>query len=119
MKSGLSIAMNDIEEPPGRVKILKESDEKVSLIEDQFNRGLITEGEKYEGTVQVWMETTDKVAEDMSRALDPYGSVYMMATSGGKGNISQIRQMGGRGGLMTEPSGRIIDFPLKSSLGEG
>jgi DNA-directed RNA polymerase subunit beta' len=111
--------MNDIEEPPGRVKILKESDEKVSLIEDQFNRGLITEGEKYEGTVQVWMEATDKVAEDMTRALDPYGSVYMMATSGAKGNLSQIRQMAGMRGLMTDPSGRIIDFPIKSSLRDG
>jgi DNA-directed RNA polymerase subunit beta' len=118
-KSGISIAMDDIEEPPGRAKILKESDEKVSLIEDQFNRGLITEGEKYESTVQVWMDTTDKVAEDMSRALDPYGSVYMMATSGAKGNISQIRQMAGMRGLMTDPSGRIIDFPIKSSLRDG
>jgi DNA-directed RNA polymerase subunit beta' len=118
-KSGISIAMNDIEEPPGRVTILKESDEKVSLIEDQFNRGLITEGEKYEGTVQVWMEATDKVAEDMTRALDPYGSVYMMATSGAKGNLSQIRQMAGMRGLMTDPSGRIIDFPIKSSLRDG
>jgi DNA-directed RNA polymerase subunit beta' len=111
--------MNDIEEPPGRVKLLKESDEKVSLIEDQFNRGLITEDEKYESTVEVWMEATDKVAEDMSRALDPYGSVYMMATSGAKGNISQIRQMAGMRGLMTDPSGRIIDFPIKSSLRDG
>jgi DNA-directed RNA polymerase subunit beta' len=118
-KSGISIAMNDIEEPPGRVKLLKESDEKVGLIEDQFNRGLITEGEKYESTVQVWMEATDKVAEDMSRALDPYGSVYMMATSGAKGNISQIRQMAGMRGLMTDPTGRIIDFPIKSSLRDG
>jgi len=118
-KSGISIAMNDIEEPPGRFKLLKESDEKVSLIEDQFNRGLITEDEKYESTVQVWMEATDKVAEDMSRALDPYGSVYMMATSGAKGNISQISQMAGMRGLMTDPSGRIIDFPIKSSLRDG
>jgi DNA-directed RNA polymerase subunit beta' len=80
---------------------------------------LITEGEKYENTVQVWMEATDKVTEDISHALDPYGSVYMMATSGAKGNISQIRQMAGMRGLMTDPSGRIIDFPIKSSLRDG
>jgi DNA-directed RNA polymerase subunit beta' len=118
-KSGISIAMNDIEEPPERVKLLKEADEKVSLIEDQFDRGLITEDEKYEGTVQVWMEATDKITEDISRSLEPYGSVYMMATSGAKGNISQIRQMAGMRGLMTDPSGRIIDFPIKSSLRDG
>jgi DNA-directed RNA polymerase subunit beta' len=118
-KSGLSIAMNDIEEPPDRVKLLKESDEKVKLIDDQYESGLITEDEKYESTVQVWMDTTDKVTEDISRSLDPYGSVYMMATSGAKGNISQIRQMAGMRGLMTDPSGRIIDFPIKSSLRDG
>ena len=118
-KSGVSIAMDDIEESPERVKLLKEADEKVSLIEDQLNHGLITEGEKYESTVKVWMEATDKITEDISRALDPYGSVYMMATSGAKGNISQIRQMAGMRGLMTDPSGRIIDFPIKSSLRDG
>jgi len=118
-KSGVSIAMDDIEESPGRFKLLKEADEKVSLIEDQLNHGLITEGEKYESTVQVWMEATDKITEDISQALDPSGSVYMMATSGAKGNISQIRQMAGLRGLMTDPSGRIIDFPIKSSLRDG
>jgi DNA-directed RNA polymerase subunit beta' len=118
-KSGLSIAMNDIEEPPNRVKLLKESEEKVKLIDDQYNGGLITEDEKYEGTVKVWMDTTNKVTEDISRSLDPYGSVYMMATSGAKGNISQITQMAGMRGLMTDPSGRIIDFPIKSSLRDG
>jgi DNA-directed RNA polymerase subunit beta' len=118
-KSGISIAMDDIEEPPDRFNLLKESDEKVSLIEDQFNHGLITEDERYENAVQVWMEATDKITENISQALDPYGSIYMMATSGAKGNISQIRQMAGMRGLMTDPSGRIIDFPIKSSLRDG
>jgi len=118
-KSGISIAMNDIEEPPNKVKLLKEADEQLSLIEDQFNHGLIDEDEKYEKTVQVWMEATDKITKDVSRALDPYGSVYMMATSGAKGNISQITQMAGIRGLMHDPAGRIIDFPIRSSLRDG
>jgi DNA-directed RNA polymerase subunit beta' len=118
-KSGISIAMDDIEEPPNKVSILGEADEQVSLIEDQFNSGLITEDEKYETTVQVWMEATDKIADDISQALDPYGSIYMMARSGAKGNISQIRQMAGMRGLMTDPSGRIIDFPIRSSFRNG
>ncbi len=118
-KSGISIAMDDIEESPNRSKLLTESDEQVGLIEDQFNHGLITEDERYESTVQVWMEATDKITEDISQALDPHGSIYMMATSGAKGNISQIRQMAGLRGLMTDPSGRIIDFPIKSSLRDG
>ncbi|MFP3899147.1 MAG: DNA-directed RNA polymerase subunit beta' [Dehalococcoidia bacterium] len=118
-KSGISISMDDIEEPPGRRKLLQETEEKMRLIEDQFDHGLITEDEKYENTVQLWMEATDKVTEDISQTLDPYGSIYMMATSGAKGNISQIRQMAGMRGLMTDPSGRIIDFPIKSSLRDG
>ncbi|MFO7997245.1 MAG: DNA-directed RNA polymerase subunit beta', partial [Dehalococcoidia bacterium] len=108
-----------IEEPPERAKILKEAEEQVSLIENQFDHGLITDDEKYESVVQVWMEATDKITENISQTLDPYGSVYMMATSGAKGNISQIRQMAGMRGLMTDPSGRIIDFPIKASLRGG
>ena len=118
-KSGISIAMGDMEEPPSRSKLLKEADAHTLLIESQFNRGLITEGEKYESTVREWMETTDKITEDISRSLDPHGGIYMMATSGAKGNISQIRQMAGMRGLMTDPSGRIIDFPIKSSFRDG
>jgi len=118
-KSGISIAMDDIEQPPAKSKLLKDADARVSLIEDQFNRGLITEGEKYENTVREWMETTDKITEDISQSLDLQGGIYMMATSGAKGNISQIRQMAGMRGLMTDPSGRIIDFPIKSSFRDG
>ncbi len=118
-KSGISIAMDDIEEPPARSKLLGEADEQIRLIESQFNRGLITEDEKYENTVRLWMETTDKITEDISQSLDPHGGIYMMATSGAKGNISQIRQMAGMRGLMTDPSGRIIDFPIRSSFRDG
>ena len=118
-KSGISIAMNDIIEPPGKAKLLKEADELVSMAEDQFNRGFITEDERYESVVQVWMETTDKVTEDVSQSLDRYGGIYMMATSGAKGNISQIRQLTGMRGLMTDPSGKIIDFPIRSSFRDG
>ena len=118
-KSGISIAMNDIIEPPGKAKLLKEADKLVSMAEDQFNRGFITEDERYESVVQVWMETTDKVTEDVSQSLDRYGGIYMMATSGAKGNISQIRQLAGMRGLMTDPSGKIMEFPIRSSFREG
>ncbi len=118
-KSGISIAMNDIEEPPGKTKLLEEADKLVNVTEDQFNRGFITDDERYENTVQIWMETSDKIAEDISQSLDCYGGIYMMATSGAKGNISQIRQMAGMRGLMTDPAGKIIDFPIKSSFRDG
>jgi len=118
-KSGTTIAMSDIEVPRSKPELLKEAEASTAVLENQYNRGLITEDEKYHGVVRVWTETTDKIADAISKSLDRYGGIYIMATSGAKGNISQIRQMAGIRGLMTNPSGIIIDFPIKSSFREG
>jgi DNA-directed RNA polymerase subunit beta' len=118
-KSGITVAMNDIEIPQSKPKLLEEAEERINILTNQYQRGLITEDERYDAAVGVWMETTDRITEDISQTLDRYGGIYMMATSGAKGNISQIRQMAGMRGLMTDPSGKIIDFPIKSSLREG
>jgi DNA-directed RNA polymerase subunit beta' len=118
-KSGVSMAMNDLEEPASKREIITEAERRVDVIRDDFERGLITEDERYEGTVQAWMETTDKITEAVEQSLDTYGGIYMMVTSGAKGNISQISQMVGMRGLMTDPMGKIIDFPIKSSFREG
>ncbi len=105
--------------PQSKAKLIEAAEEKIAIIESQFNRGLITEDERYNGIVGAWMETTDNITNTISTTLDRYGGIYMMATSGAKGNISQIRQMAGMRGLMTDPSGKIIEFPIKSSLREG
>jgi len=118
-KSGTTIAMSDIKVPQSKPKLLEEAEERTAIIETQYHRGLITEDERYNGIIEVWTETTDRITDTISKTLDRYGSIYMMATSGAKGNISQIRQMAGMRGLMTNPSGRIIDFPIKSGLREG
>ena len=118
-KSGTTIAMSDIKVPQNKPKLLEEAEERIAIIDSQYRRGLITEDEKYSGNIEVWMETTDKLTDAISETFDRYGGVYMMAASGAKGNISQIRQMAGMRGLMTNPSGNIIDFPIKSSLREG
>jgi len=118
-KSGTTIAMSDIQVPPSKPKLLEEAAERISIIESQYNKGLITEDEKYNNTIGIWMETTDRITDIIAQTLDRYGGVYMMATSGAKGNISQIRQMAGMRGLMTDPAGKIIDFPIKSGLREG
>ena len=81
--------------------------------------GLITEQERYDASISIWSKTTDRVQELIEEQLDQYGSVYMMASSGAKGNIAQIRQMAGMRGLMTDPAGRIIDLPIRSSFREG
>ncbi len=118
-KSGISIAMDDIRVPAKKAKILEEADERMAIIENQYQRGLITEDERYNSIIEVWMGTTDRLTSAINESLDKNGSIYMMATSGAKGNISQIRQLIGMRGLMTNPAGKIIDFPIKSSLREG
>ena len=118
-KSGTTIAMSDLEVPEVKAKLLEEAEERTAIIESQYNKGLITEDERYSGVVGVWMETTDRVADATAESLDPYGSIYMMATSGAKGNMTQIRQMAGMRGMMVNPSGKIIEFPIKSSFSEG
>jgi len=118
-RSGSSIAMNDIEAPKGKKKILDEVDRRVAEVDKQFQRGLITDDERYTGTVELWSEATNKVTDAIAESLDRYGSIYLMATSGAKGNIAQIRQMAGMRGLITDPSGKIIDFPIRSSFREG
>ncbi len=118
-RSGTTIAMSDIQVPDSKPELIEAAEARVKIIENQYHRGLITEDERYNGVVETWMEATDKITDAISDSFDRYGGVYMMATSGAKGNISQIRQMAGIRGLMTNPSGRIIEFPIKSSLREG
>ncbi|MEE8413090.1 MAG: DNA-directed RNA polymerase subunit beta' [Dehalococcoidales bacterium] len=118
-KSGTTIAMSDIVVPEKKAGLLKEAEAQTATIESQFHRGLITEDERYNGVISVWIETNEKITQAISESLDPFGSIYMMATSGAKGNMSQISQMAGMRGLMTNPSGKIIDFPIKSSFREG
>jgi DNA-directed RNA polymerase subunit beta' len=118
-RSGVTIAINDLRAPEEKPQLLEEADHRVSEIEEQYEMGLITEQERYDASIAIWSETTDRVQQAMEQRLDQFGSVYMMAFSGAKGNIAQIRQMGGMRGLMTDPAGRIIDLPIRSSFREG
>ena len=118
-KSGTTIGMSDIQVPAAKIGLLTSAESQTSTIETQYQRGLISEDERYDAVVRVWTDTGEKIRGAVSDSLDRRGGVYMMATSGAKGNISQITQMAGMRGLMTNPSGRIIDFPIKSSFREG
>ncbi|MFO8143764.1 MAG: DNA-directed RNA polymerase subunit beta' [Dehalococcoidales bacterium] len=117
--SGTTIGMSDIKIPDDKGELIKAAEDKTVTAKEQYNQGIITEDESYNSVVGIWMNTTELITDSISRSLDRYGSIYMMSTSGAKGNISQIRQMAGMRGLMTNPSGKIIDFPIKSSLREG
>ncbi len=118
-RGGMTIAVGDITVPPAKAKLLERADEEVELIDAQFQRGLITEGERYEQVVDVWQRTTQLVSGAMMEELSDMGALKMMSTSGARGNKGQIAQLGGMRGLMADPSGRIIDVPVRSNFREG
>jgi len=118
-KSGSGIAIDDIVIPPEKDRILKEAEKQIDAIEQQYRRGLITEGERYQRAIDVWTKATEEITEAMLRGFDPFNPLYMMAISGARGNIQQIRQLAGMRGLMTDPSGRIIELPIKANFREG
>jgi DNA-directed RNA polymerase subunit beta' len=118
-RSGITIAVSDLTIPEARRDLLIQADSQVEEIQRQYRRGLITDEERYTQTVDVWQAATEDVTKRVSEALDRYGSVYMMTNSGAKGNIQQLRQMAGMRGLMTAPSGKIIELPIRSSFREG
>jgi DNA-directed RNA polymerase subunit beta' len=118
-RGGMTIAVGDIVIPPDKGKRLVEADADVDKIDRQFQRGLITDDERYEQVVDVWQKTTNDLSNSMMDGLDAFGSVRMMADSGARGNKGQISQLGGMRGLMADPSGRIIDVPVRSNFREG
>jgi len=118
-QGGLTIGMNDIVIPERKKEILGEAESHVEMIEDQYRRGLITFDEKYRQTIETWNRATELVTQELLNTLDRFNPVYMMATSGARGNIQQIRQLAGLRGLMADPSGRIIDLPIKANFREG
>ncbi len=118
-KSGISIAMNDLRVPHQKEQLLAEADARIAEIDEQYNLGLITDEERYTQAVSIWRDTTDRVQQVIQQRLEEYGGVYIMAVSGAKGNISQISQMAGMRGLMSDPAGRIIELPIRSSFREG
>ncbi len=120
MKSGTTLAVADISIPPERKPIIDEALKAVEVVLRDFRRGLLTEQEKNEREIQIWQETTDKVAEAVKRHMDPDGNLSTMATSGAtKGGFSTISQLAGMRGLMADPSGRIIPMPIRSNFREG
>src|SRR6202158_3637187 len=118
-QSGTTIAISDITMPTDKASILKVADDEVQRIERDYRRGLITDDERYNEVIEVWTKAKDQVTKAVSSVLDPFGPVAMMAQSGAKGNIQQISQMSGMRGLMADPSGRIIELPIRSSFRDG
>ena len=119
-KSGISIAASDIKIPAAKQAILDATEKEVDKAERMFRRGLMTDEERYKKVCDLWEAATDKVTDVLMKStMDKFNSVAMMADSGARGNKQQIRQLAGMRGLMADPSGRIIDRPIKSNFREG
>ena len=117
--SGITIGINDIQVSARKQKVIEQANELVQSFEDDYMLGLMTEEERYTHTVNAWTEASDAMEAIVKDEMDSYGGIAVMAVSGAKGNIAQIKQMAGMRGLMSNPKGRIIDLPIKSSFREG
>lgn len=118
-QAGVSVGVTDFKTPEAKWKIIEEADKIVDAIEQDFMVGLITDEERHRQVVEIWNQATDDITEALKEVLTDDNPVYMMAISGARGNFQQIRQLAGMRGLMADPSGKIIDLPIKANFREG
>ena len=123
--AGISFGISDLETPKAKAELMMQAEKQVKDFEQQYQDGLITQGEKYNKVVDVWSKCSDDVAAEMMKNIstikvgEPVNSVWMMAHSGARGSAAQIKQLAGMRGLMAKPSGEIIETPIKSSFKDG
>ncbi|WNN91919.1 DNA-directed RNA polymerase subunit beta' [Gloeocapsopsis dulcis] len=121
-KAGVSISVDDLMVPPSKRALLDAAEAEIRATEERYTRGEITEVERFQKVIDTWNSTSEALKDevvDHFLATDPLNSVYMMAFSGARGNISQVRQLVGMRGLMADPQGEIIDLPIKTNFREG
>ena len=118
-QAGVSVGVTDFKTPEAKWEIIGEADLIVDEIEQNYMMGLITEEERHRQVVEIWNQATDDITEVLKNNLNEDNPVYMMAISGARGNFQQIRQLAGMRGLMADPSGKIIDLPIKANFREG
>ena len=117
--AGITVGIEDLKIPETKKEILENAEKDVAEVEKQYKAGEIINEERYRKTVGIWAEATEKVTKDMMDNLDEFNPVYMMANSGARGSIAQMRQLGGMRGLMADTQGRIIEMPIKANFREG
>ncbi|MBD2104861.1 DNA-directed RNA polymerase subunit beta' [Leptolyngbya sp. FACHB-261] len=121
-QAGVSISVDDLQVPPSKSKLLRAAEDEIKATEDRYTRGEITEVERFQKVIDTWNGTSEELKDEVVRNFkqnSPLNSVYMMAFSGARGNISQVRQLVGMRGLMANPQGEIIDLPIKTNFREG
>lgn len=118
-KAGITVGVADIVVLPDKQQILDKHEKLVDRITKQFNRGLITEEERYNAVVEIWTDAKDQIQGELMQSLDKTNPIFMMSDSGARGNASNFTQLAGMRGLMAAPSGKIIELPITSSFREG
>ena len=118
-KGAITISVADMTVPSAKKELIHETEEEVVKIERQYKRGFITDDERYRLVVSEWEKTTKEVTDALQSCLDEYNPIYMMANSGARGSMNQIRQLAGMRGLMANTAGKTIEIPIKSNFREG
>lgn len=119
-RSGTTIAIEDVTIPQEKEQILAQASQMVEEVEDQYRQGVMTDREWHDKVVEIWGTATEEITEAVAKALDPAGSIHIIAASGAaKGGFQPVRQMAGMRGLMTDPAGRVITLPIRSNFREG
>jgi DNA-directed RNA polymerase subunit beta' len=121
-RAGISISVDDLQVPASKKALLETAEEEIRVTEDRYTRGEITEVERFQKVIDTWNGASEELKDEVVRNFrsnDPLNSVYMMAFSGARGNLSQVRQLVGMRGLMANPQGEIIDLPIKTNFREG
>ncbi|MGE5591946.1 MAG: DNA-directed RNA polymerase subunit beta' [Bacillota bacterium] len=118
-RAGATIGIDDVQIPEQKKDLIRQAEERVDDVEKQYRRGLISDEERYQKVITIWEECKNTVTKVLMDTLDRFNPVYMMANSGARGNVSQLSQLAGMRGLMADPSGRIIELPVKANFREG
>jgi DNA-directed RNA polymerase subunit beta' len=118
-KAAVSIGVSDMEIPKEKDAIIKDADKLVDRLDQAYASGLVSDEERYKGVIDIWKETTNKVADALMDSLDPMNNLNIMAQSGARGSKTQIQQIGGMRGLMANATGKTVEIPIKSNFREG
>ena len=118
-KGAITVSVADVAVPEAKKKILADAEEEVENISKQYKRGLITNDERYDSVIKVWEKATNDVTEAMKDNFDELNPIFMMAQSGARGNMNQLRQIAGMRGLMANTSGKAVEIPIKACFREG
>ena len=118
-RGGVTVGFQDIQVPEEKKVFIAEAEKQVDEIDNLFRMGLLSDKERRDRVIKVWEGTTEKVSKALMDSLDPFNPIYMMANSGARGSTAQIRQLAGMRGLMADPSGQIIEVPIRANFREG